>query len=59
MKKKMRYCFWCGEELGVDDFYDPYDHCGKRECAREADYAHRADEDERRRLAEEDGFSRY
>ena len=34
--QKMRHCFYCGEELGVSDWSDPYDHCGKQECAREA-----------------------
>lgn len=36
---KMRHCFNCGEELGVSSWSDPLDHCGKQECAREAQYA--------------------
>jgi hypothetical protein len=39
-KIKMRHCFYCGEELGPDTGWrDPYDHCGKIECSREARYA--------------------
>lgn len=37
---KMRYCFNCGEELGRYNDYDRFDHCGERECAREAYNAH-------------------
>lgn len=35
---KMRYCFNCGEELGIFAAidYDQFDTCGKRECEREA-----------------------
>jgi len=34
---RMHHCFNCGEELGPwDRFCEPLDHCGKRECAREA-----------------------
>jgi hypothetical protein len=38
MSKKMRHCFYCGEEIGIfaSIDYDPLDTCGKRECEREA-----------------------
>lgn len=36
---RMRHCFNCGEELGRYNYYDPLDHCGKHECAREARWA--------------------
>ena len=32
----VRYCFWCGEELGRYRDYDRLDTCGKQECLREA-----------------------
>jgi hypothetical protein len=31
-KGKMRYCCYCGEELGVYADYDLLDNCGKSEC---------------------------
>jgi hypothetical protein len=36
--KKMRHCFFCGDELGLlaSCDYDPLDTCGKQECEREA-----------------------
>lgn len=43
---KMRHCFYCGEELGVSSWYDRFDHCGKQECAREAQYAERGEREE-------------
>jgi len=36
MAAKMRYCFYCGEELGVSKYHDHYDTCGKPECDRAA-----------------------
>lgn len=38
---KMRFCFYCGEELGCYADYDPLDTCGKSECNREAGSAMR------------------
>lgn len=32
---KMRYCFNCGEEIGVYADWDQFDDCGKLECQRE------------------------
>jgi hypothetical protein len=32
----MRYCFYCGEELGCCAGYEPLDTCGKSGCEREA-----------------------
>lgn len=36
--EKMRYCFNCGDELGVykSCHYDRMDDCGKNECSRAA-----------------------
>lgn len=54
---KMRYCFNCGEELGVSTFHDALDHCGKSECAREAQDAYRAEREEaHERLDRENGW---
>lgn len=46
MPQKMRHCFYCGEELGVSAWSDPYDHCGKQECARAARDAEWGDREE-------------
>jgi hypothetical protein len=35
-KAKMRHCFFCGAQLGIWDYHDFYDTCGKPECDREA-----------------------
>lgn len=37
-KARMRYCWVCGDELGIieDRHYNRDDTCGKRECEREA-----------------------
>ena len=46
MSAKMRYCFNCGEELGVSAWYEPLDTCGKWECegaARDARATERAE----------------
>lgn len=45
-KGRMHHCFNCGEELGTSTWHDPFDHCGKSECAREAQDAHRSERDE-------------
>ena len=39
----MRYCCWCGEELGRYFDSDPYDNCGKLECQRAANAQSRED----------------
>ena len=36
---KQRYCFNCGEDIGIHADYDPLDTCGKPECMREARHA--------------------
>lgn len=48
MPKKMRHCFYCGDEIGVyaDNHYDPLDTCGKQECNREASAAARQERDD-------------
>lgn len=35
-ERKMHYCFFCGEEIGVSYYSHPLDTCGKSECDREA-----------------------
>lgn len=56
-KGKMRHCFYCGEELGISTWSEPYDHCGKSECAREADYAMQSERAEaHERLDEQNGW---
>jgi hypothetical protein len=44
MKSKMRYCWFCGEELGPIADPHPLATCGKRECEREAIRAERDEE---------------
>lgn len=47
MSEKMQHCFYCGEELGVYRHHpNDIEHCGSRECAREAMAAHRQERDE-------------
>lgn len=36
-KIKMRFCFFCGDELGCYADYEPLDTCGKPECDEEAE----------------------
>ena len=60
MAKKMRHCFNCGEELGVLDWYDRWDHCGKQECAREARDGMRAEREEAHEQLDRDlGYDRW
>jgi hypothetical protein len=60
MAKRMRYCFWCGEELGIyDNYYDDLDICGKPECEREARRIYQDEISERSCRAQRDEFSRY
>lgn len=42
----MRHCFNCGAELGVYADYDPLDDCGKSECLRAAQDAHRQEREQ-------------
>lgn len=37
----MRHCFYCGEELGRYNDFDPLDTCGAAECNRAAGEAMR------------------
>ena len=32
----MRYCFFCGEPIGVYNDWEPLDTCGQQDCEREA-----------------------
>jgi hypothetical protein len=44
---KMQYCFNCGAELGVyQHYHGDIEHCGARECAREAQNSYRAEREE-------------
>ena len=38
MSKKQRYCWVCGEDMGLieDRYYDRRDTCGKQACERDA-----------------------
>jgi hypothetical protein len=38
MTKRMQYCFYCGQELGVYDNFGEPDHCGEPVCSREFRY---------------------
>jgi hypothetical protein len=58
-KPRMRHCFFCGEELGVHAYADPYDTCGKPECDREAANTQQQErEDAHRDLDELMGWNR-
>lgn len=57
---KMQHCFNCGEELGVYRSYPgDVEHCGKRECAREAQYVYQYRDAEAQEAAAADNFDRY
>jgi len=58
MKIEMRYCAWCGAEIGESDFSEP-DHCGERECAREVANLYRQEREEAQFAAEQDDYTRY
>jgi hypothetical protein len=61
MAKRMQYCFYCGEELGIlyDKSSDELDTCGKRECNRAARDAYGEREEEVKYRAEQDHYDRY
>jgi hypothetical protein len=48
--KKMRHCFWCGEEIGILAAidHDELDTCGRPECEKHARIEAREIEQERR-----------
>lgn len=57
---KMRHCFNCGDELGVYADSDPLDHCGKIECAREAQHAAAEEREQAHEELDRDlGYGRY
>jgi hypothetical protein len=58
MPEKMRYCFYCGEELGVSAYYDPFDNCGRSECSKAARDA-LAEERERRHEEADEALGWY
>lgn len=59
-KQRMQHCFNCGAELGVFELYPgDVEHCGARECAKEASYQRAAEETEIRERAEADEYDRY
>jgi hypothetical protein len=43
---KQRYCFNCGEDIGIYADYERTDTCGKQECEREARDMLRQERDE-------------
>ena len=57
-KKRMQYCFWCGQELGIREDDAP-DTCGKIECNRQLKNSCEAEEDELKHEAEQDHYDRY
>jgi hypothetical protein len=62
MPSKERFCWYCGESLGVIDsrYYDRMDTCGKQECERELRDALRAEREEaHRKLDERNGWDDY
>jgi hypothetical protein len=60
MPPKMRHCFYCGEEIGVSSYHEPFDTCGKSECDREARDIRRAERAEaHERLDRDRGWGGY
>lgn len=60
MAKRMQYCCWCGEKLGVYDSSDSQlEHCHQIECARQASRLAREIEADARERAERDDYGRY
>jgi len=58
--KRMLYCFWCGEKLGLGRGDEsPYETCGGIECDRHARYEMAADDADARAEAERDNYDRY
>ena len=55
--KKMRHCWYCGDEIGIyeDRHCDFWDTCGKPACDRETREALREAQDEAHRRLDEDG----
>ncbi len=48
-----RFCPYCGESMGILDYVEKYDSCGKQECAREARNQLEADREEAHREVDE------
>jgi len=48
MAAKERFCWCCGESMGVIEsrYYDRMDTCGKAACLREEQDAHRAEREQ-------------
>lgn len=57
-KNRMRYCAWCGEELGESDYSDP-ESCGKIECEDKVRDMYRQEREEAQFAAEQDDYERY
>jgi len=53
-KPKMRYCFYCGAEMGVYADYDKLDTCGRAACDRAAKEEMRMERKEAHRRLDED-----
>ena len=60
-KKRMKYCDWCGAELGMVPaaWVNEPESCGDRECDRQVRDMINAEDEERRMRAEEDNYARY
>jgi hypothetical protein len=60
MVKRMQFCFYCGEELGVyNSWPGDIESCGAKDCERELKYQLQAEREERMYEAERDDFNRY
>lgn len=58
--KKMQYCDWCGEELGIfDTERGEFVSCGKSKCNREIRVMYKEMDDSIRYEAERDNYDRY
>lgn len=59
MVKRMQYCAFCGEQLGIFESWGEPESCGNAECDREIRYMLQSQESERRERAESDHYDRY
>jgi hypothetical protein len=61
MAKKMRFCFYCGAEMGEieDRYYQRNDPCGAPACNRFAREEEQAERDEAHRRVDEDFDGRW
>jgi len=58
--KRMRRCFFCGEQIGLMSEFDKLlDTCGCIECEKEARELRRLEDADARAQAEKDNYARY